>query len=223
MVGIRRVAGSAGGAEQGRPARRLHRGDPAACRRKRRPRLASGSPGLAPRCATSDSSAARASRLPHAIPRQLRPAPKERFELVPPDAALLVPDLLAAIEELAVGDSGIALGVLLSNAALVPFARGGRTDSRGRAGESLRSAQLAERGCRLVGVGAALASCHAACDCGVGDRLSLAPGGALALSCPIHSRADCAAFSESTIPSRPATYFTFPPASSVNSTALPSS
>src|SRR5579864_865207 len=50
------------------------------------------------------------------------------------------------------------------------------------------------------------------------------PGGApaLALSCAIHSRADCAAFSESEIPSRPATYFTFPPASSVNSTTLPS-
>src|SRR5579864_2604596 len=50
------------------------------------------------------------------------------------------------------------------------------------------------------------------------------PGGApaLALSCAIHSRADCAAFSESTIPSRPATYFTFPAASSVNSTTLPS-
>src|SRR6266852_611367 len=51
------------------------------------------------------------------------------------------------------------------------------------------------------------------------------PGGApaLALSCAIHSRADCAAFSESTIPSRPTTYFTFPSASRVNSTTLPSS
>src|ERR1700694_3060041 len=51
------------------------------------------------------------------------------------------------------------------------------------------------------------------------------PGGAPALEliCAIHSRADCAAFSESTIPSRPETDITFPPASSVNSTTLPSS
>src|SRR5258708_3274936 len=51
------------------------------------------------------------------------------------------------------------------------------------------------------------------------------PGGApaLALSCAIHSRADCAAFSESTIPSRPETDLTFPPASRVNSTTFPSS
>src|SRR5580700_525425 len=51
------------------------------------------------------------------------------------------------------------------------------------------------------------------------------PGGApaVALSCAIHSRAAWAAFSESVIPSRPATYFTFPAASSVNSITLPSS
>src|SRR5580692_2193865 len=51
------------------------------------------------------------------------------------------------------------------------------------------------------------------------------PGGApaLALSCATHSRADCAAFFESTMPSMPMTDFTFPSASSVNSTTLPSS
>src|SRR6202521_6034089 len=88
----------------------------------------------------------------------------------------------------------------------------GRQDSLRRYCESVRQTSPA--------IGSVSAGCSEDQIC----PTATPPGGApaLALSCAIHSRADCAAFSESAILSRPATYFTFPAASSMNSTTLPS-